>query len=588
MNAKPKILTVDDRPQNLYLLQRVLSQLNVDILQAASGAEALGLALENDFCVAIVDVQMPEMDGYELVELMRGNERTATLPVIFVSAIYSDEYHHRKAYDAGAVDFMSKPFIPEILISKVKVFIDLYNKRRNLQDLVEQLNGANTVLSKRALQLETSSQVGKQVTGILELDELLDQVVNLLRERFGYYMVSVWMLNDARDSVELKASSKTEGQLEPGYTIDLNSTRSIIARVCHSRQMYLCNDVVNDPVYLEEPGLQDARAEMALPLHVQQEQLGVLDIQSDRPDAFDADDITALQTMADQIAVAIRNARLYSQVVQFSENLEGIVVQRTNELQRAYQTLEQMDKNKTDFIAVAGHELRTPLTLIRGYTEMLKEMLAEKPEVSPFIQGILTGQDRLLEVVNSMLDISKIDSATLKLQREMTSLRVIVHDVNTNFMSALKERNITLTITDMNLPIIKADTDLMYKLFGHLVVNAIKFTPDGGRITISGEVIEPDPQAAALERYVKIAVADTGVGIDPMNHELIFEKFFQTGQVQFHSTGKTKFKGGGPGLGLAISRGIVKAHGGRIWVESPGHDEEKLPGSTFYVLLPVE
>ena len=139
---KPRILIVDDRPQNLFVLQKLLEKLDVDVIQATSGAEALGLTLEHDFCVAIVDVQMPEMDGYELVELIRGNESTAMLPVIFVSAIYSDEYHHRKAYDAGAVDFMSKPFIPEILISKIKVFIDLYNQRKNLQDLVDQLDTA--------------------------------------------------------------------------------------------------------------------------------------------------------------------------------------------------------------------------------------------------------------------------------------------------------------------------------------------------------------------------------------------------------------------------------------------------------------
>jgi two-component system sensor histidine kinase/response regulator len=139
---KPQILIVDDRPENLFVLERLLQKLDVHFFRATSGQEALGLTLEHDFCVAIVDVQMPEMDGYELVDLMRGNEKTATLPVIFVSAIYSDEYHHRRAYDAGAVDFMSKPFIPEILVSKVKVFIDLYKQRNNLQSLVEKLDSA--------------------------------------------------------------------------------------------------------------------------------------------------------------------------------------------------------------------------------------------------------------------------------------------------------------------------------------------------------------------------------------------------------------------------------------------------------------
>lgn len=141
MTEKPKILIVDDRPENLYTLEKLLKAVEVEVCQATSGFEALQLTLDHDFCVAIVDIQMPEMDGYELVELIRSNEMTATLPVIFVSAIYSDEYHHRKGYEAGAVDFLSKPFVPEILLSKIKVFIDLYQQRKALQQ-------ANLALSR--------------------------------------------------------------------------------------------------------------------------------------------------------------------------------------------------------------------------------------------------------------------------------------------------------------------------------------------------------------------------------------------------------------------------------------------------------
>ena len=143
----PKILAVDDKRPNLYALEMLLAKLNVTVLQATSGFEALELSLENDFCLAIVDIQMPEMDGYELVELFRGNPATATLPVIFVSAIFSDEYHHRKGYDAGAVDFLSKPYAPEILLSKCKVFLDLYQQRVELEALISQLNVKNEALT---------------------------------------------------------------------------------------------------------------------------------------------------------------------------------------------------------------------------------------------------------------------------------------------------------------------------------------------------------------------------------------------------------------------------------------------------------
>lgn len=135
MNAeKPKILIVDDKPENLFAMNKLLQSLAVEVYQAQSGLEALNLTLAEEFCVAVVDIQMPEMDGYELVELLRSNEITASLPVIFVSAIYSDDYHHRKCYDAGAVDFLSKPFIPEIFLSKIKVFVKLYQQRQALQE----------------------------------------------------------------------------------------------------------------------------------------------------------------------------------------------------------------------------------------------------------------------------------------------------------------------------------------------------------------------------------------------------------------------------------------------------------------------
>lgn len=160
--VRPKILAVDDKPENLYALEKLLSKLEIEFIKTTSGIEGLSLTLEQDFCLAIVDVQMPEMDGYEMVELLRGNPGTANLPVMFISAIYSDEYHHRKGYDAGAVDFLTKPFAPEILLSKVKVFLNLYEQRIKLEKLVDQLNAKNEALEneiRQRQQAETALQI---------------------------------------------------------------------------------------------------------------------------------------------------------------------------------------------------------------------------------------------------------------------------------------------------------------------------------------------------------------------------------------------------------------------------------------------
>jgi signal transduction histidine kinase len=159
-----------------------------------------------------------------------------------------------------------------------------------------------------------------------------------------------------------------------------------------------------------------------------------------------------------------------------------------------------------------------------------------------------------------------------------------VDGIQSELQSVLEQRNLSMSTDGLKeLPTLFADPDLLHKAFQQLILNAIKFTPDGGSIKVTGRAVQEDSQPAEIE----IVVSDTGIGIDPEHHQLIFDKFYQAGELSFHSTGKTKFKGGGPGLGLAIARGIVKAHHGKIWVESPGCDEEKCPGSHFYVRLPI-
>jgi signal transduction histidine kinase/DNA-binding response OmpR family regulator len=581
---RPKVLIVDDKKENLFALDKTLQKLPVDVFQALSGNEALGLTLEHDFCLAIVDVQMPEMDGYELVELMRGNEATATLPIIFVSAIYSDEYHHRKGYESGAVDFLSKPFVPEILLSKVRVFVDLYQQRHSLQSLVEELNRANIQLSRHAVHIEVSNEVGKQVSAILNMDELLPRVASLIQTHFQYSLVGIWLLADTKDSLVLQAT--TYPKLKKGLDMPLRHP-GLIARAAVSNQIQIENRACLNASYVSSKGLPNVCSQLSIPLISQGETVGVLDVESERLQAFSDEDVAAIKIIAEQVTVAIQNATLYSQVVHFNEELESMVAQRTVELRKALDTLEKLDKTKSDFVRVSAHELRTPLSVIRGYAGMLMETkIGADPEAKKLITGILKGEERLLEIVNSMLDVSRIETSTLKAYKAPTSLEEIMNELHAEIHPGLTERKLTLERVDLDqLPLILADPDLIKKLFGNLIRNAVKFTPDGGQITILGKVLPATDDYP--EKAVQITVKDTGIGIAPENLELIFRKFYQTGPIELHSTGLAKFKGGGPGLGLAIAQGIALAHNGKIWAESDGYDEEKLPGSAFHVILRV-
>ena len=316
--------------------------------------------------------------------------------------------------------------------------------------------------------------------------------------------------------------------------------------------------------------------------------------------------------------------------------------QRTLELEKTNPILEQMDQAKTRFIEITAHELRTPLAIANGFTEpnsehyyvkagirrnwtplgatvlygdyaiyldqlgpaegmvvgiqlrtphTLIQVYAQIVEVkgkgtadfTKYSGGIVEGSSRMAEIIDSMLYISRIDTNQLDLMPSETDIPLVIEKVEKTFQAALQERGVSLTTTGLGgLPVILADKDLLHKVFYHIIGNAIKYTPDSGRVTVSGQFVGDEPQDE-----IEIAVCDTGIGIDPENQELVFEKFYQTGEVLLHSSGKTKFKGGGPGLGLAIARGIVNAHRGRIWLESPGYDEATNPGTTVFVRLPV-
>lgn len=256
------------------------------------------------------------------------------------------------------------------------------------------------------------------------------------------------------------------------------------------------------------------------------------------------------------------------------------------DLQRTNKVLRQLDRNKLEFIQVAAHELRTPLTVLKGYVKVLRAfpIISENASLSEVVHGIITGADRIHSVVNLMLDVTRIDADTLKVSFVPVPLKREINDLVQDFEKAAAERNITIVTQHAEETLtLNGDPTLIYKALYHLLVNAIKYTPDGGRVVITTRPVIMDHHVPGVE----IAFRDTGIGLDVEHHELVFEKFYQVGSVDIHSSGKTTFKGGGPGLGLAIVRGVARAHGGKTWVESAGHDEVNFTGSTFYLQIPL-
>jgi signal transduction histidine kinase len=279
--------------------------------------------------------------------------------------------------------------------------------------------------------------------------------------------------------------------------------------------------------------------------------------------------------------VALENARLVESLVQLNTELR----QAYRSLDKANRDLERLDRTKSDFISIASHELRTPLTTMIGYTEMLLEDEALPDGSREMLKGISKGTKRLHEIMDSMFDIAQIDSRTMQMHIVPVDLAMLVKETSTRMQKTFKERKQVLTIDIPPIPMVKADPNLLEKMLHHLLSNAIKFTPNNGSVKVTAKALLHNNDMP--DGAVQITVTDTGVGVDPDSREIIFSKFYQPGELYKHSTSKTRFKGSGAGLGLALSKGIVEAHGGRIWVESPGYDEVNLPGSQFHVMLPL-
>ena len=242
-----------------------------------------------------------------------------------------------------------------------------------------------------------------------------------------------------------------------------------------------------------------------------------------------------------------------------------------------------MDKSKSDIISIASHELKTPLTLMEGYSAMLREIIEQKKVFDEHIFSLLDGMDsgsrRLREIISDMIDVSLIDNDMLSLNIQPTWLNKILERIYLEVEEVLEDRQLSLTNHRFSGDDVMNFYDgvRLYQAIYNVITNAIKYTPDGGKIIVQGR---------ALQGIIELVIIDNGIGIDYIDQAKIFDKLQPIGDTAYHSSGKLKFKGGGPGLGLPIAKGIIEAHGGRIWVESDGYDEISCPGSTFHILIP--
>jgi len=439
----------------------------------------------------------------------------------------------------------------------------------------------------RRHQAEALAKSSRQLSTLLKVEEVPQQVLEQLAQVLSYGRGAL-LLEDPGGTTHIMAHHGFPAIPEvDNLQIEINED-GVYDQIARTGDALLIDDVSQDPGWKQVEWLPMHHSWMGVPLYSKNKVIGMLSLTREEVGAFSKDDLLMATTFGMQAAIALENARLYDELNKFNELMERMVSQRVEELNNAYIHLEKLDKNKTSFIQVAAHELRTPLTVMKGYLTMLRgvPVIQGQDMLVQAVDGVLKGTDRLHQVVNSMLDVVKLDSQTLQPHFEQIAVAPILTQIQNDYHEDMANRKMTLVLEEnvRSAPHFMADSQLLQKALDNVIVNAIKFTPDGGSITVAAQQVADDRMGECIE----ISVKDTGIGIDPANHKVIFEKLYQLGKVELHSSGRTTFKGGGPGLGLAISAGIIKAHQGRIWVESPGSDETSLPGSTFFIRIPLQ
>lgn len=438
-------------------------------------------------------------------------------------------------------------------------------------------------------------QYSQQVSKAVELDQLVKVSSDTLNKVMHVRRSGLMLVNDTDrpdGRVELLVMH-SEGFAESKETKGYIAKSSPVHKRLAGEQSPLAQfDLEFSPSFKSIPPeersfFQNLQMSAYAPIIVDNTLIGILTCGAKVNDApFYARDLDVLATMADQTGVALRNARLVADLRHLNDSMTSL----NQELEASNDRLEKLDSVKTDFITIASHELRTPLAQIRGYTDIIDALneqgMLERDQITGMVANLRKAAERTEELIAAMLDVSQLDVDAMDLRFTQAAPESIIRMAIEPLTDAIKQRKLTLSARGLRgLPTIHADMQRLVQAFRNIVVNAIKFTPDGGRIEINActqPAENPDDGDQIL-----ISIADTGVGIDKDNLELIFEKFYRAYDPGLHSTGTYKFLGAGPGLGLTIAKGVVEGHGGKMWAESPGHNMETFPGTTFYVLLPI-
>lgn len=583
---KINILVVDDLPENLLVMDSVLKDLGQNVIAARSGPEALRRVLENHFAVILLDVNMPDMDGYETAKLIRQRKKSAHTPIIFITA-YADEVHTVQGYTLGAVDFILSPVVPEILRTKVQVFVDLFRMTQQVQRQAEEQvalareQAARSAAEETVQRLNFLAEASNILASSLDLEATLRGLLGLVVPRQGD--LGIITLSDEQGVIR-----QTElAWVDPvaGLCICASEKRDIL----HGDFTAALQQVIakGKPEYLpsrQEPTApawrlfaptddsslpQRAWKSLAiLPLMARGRALGALTLAMERVDgdglAQPADpgqqapasglaappakwgepaDLALIEDLAHRAAIAIDNAQLYRDI-------------------------QEADRRKNEFLSMLAHELRNPLAPLLNGIQILRLHGPKHLEVQK-VQDMMDRQvHHLVRLVDDLLDISRITRDKIQLHIEPVSVAAIVDRAVEVSRPLLDARGQAITITLPAKPFrVNADPIRLAQVLSNLLNNAAKFTQKGGKVWLTVEQEGSE---------ILFRVRDNGIGIPAEMLGSVFDLFTQVERSLDRSQG-------GLGIGLTLVRRLVEMHGGSVQASSAGPQQ----GSEFIVRLPA-
>jgi signal transduction histidine kinase/CheY-like chemotaxis protein len=550
LDARVNILVVDDLPEKLLVFGTVLEELGQNLVFVRSGREALREVLQREFAVILLDVNMPDIDGFETAALLRQYKRSVDTPIIFITS-YADEMQTERGYALGAVDYIQSPVVPHILRSKVRVFVRLFAMQRQIREQADAhaamvaADAARRVAEDNDRRSAFLADASRVLSGSLQAEVCVQALAALLVPAMA---TAALVLPGDEPGPRQKLVCATPGHSANRMLMDIAPPLAAALRqALVERRMVALAPADLAALAPDAFGAGRARAlpwqaVQALPLINGDRLLGALLVATD--DALQRPDWRVLDDLAARAAAALENAILYG-------SLQGEIVER----RAAEMKLQEAGRRKDEFLAMLSHELRNPLAPIRTALEVIRRIAPPDPKIGWATDIMVRQLRQMTRLIEELLDVARISQGKIVLSREKVDLNAVILQSVETAQPLIDAREQRLQVLPLAEPMwLHGDFARLAQIVSNLLNNASKYSEKGTRISL---------EASTSDQGAVIHVRDQGIGIDAQLLPRIFDLFTQGSRTLDRAQG-------GLGVGLTLAQRLAQMHGGSLEAASDG------------------